>query len=57
VSNKKARCDVVAKEGCCILFFYAIFGTGPAVSMGSELLVAHVKLGQFPLLPAYVVSM
>jgi hypothetical protein len=28
---------------------------GPAVSMRSELLVAHEKLGQFPLLTVYVV--
>jgi hypothetical protein len=28
---------------------------GPAVSMRSELLVAHEKLGQFPLLAVYVV--
>ena len=28
----------------------AIFETGPAVSMRSELLVAHEKLGQLPLL-------
>jgi hypothetical protein len=30
--------------------------TGQAVSMGSELLVAHEKLGQLPLLTVYVVS-
>jgi hypothetical protein len=30
---------------------------GPAVSIGSELLVAHEKLGQFPLLAVYVVLM
>jgi hypothetical protein len=29
---------------------------GPAVSMRSELLVAHEKLRQFPLLTVYVVS-
>ena len=28
---------------------------GPALSMRSELLVAHEKLGQFPLLTVYVV--
>jgi len=28
---------------------------GPAVSMRSELLVAHAKLGQLPLLTVYVV--
>jgi len=33
----------------------AILETGPAVSMGSELLVAHEKLGQLPLLTVYVV--
>ena len=33
----------------------AIFETGPALSMRSELLVAHDKLGQFPLLTVYVV--
>jgi hypothetical protein len=30
----------------------AILETGPAVSMRSELLVAHKKLGQLPLLTA-----
>ena len=34
----------------------AILETGPAVSMKSELLVAHEKLGQLPLLTVYVVS-
>jgi hypothetical protein len=33
----------------------AILETGPAASMGSELLVAHKKLGQLPLLTMYVV--
>jgi hypothetical protein len=33
----------------------AILETGPAVSMRSELLVAHEKLGQLPLLTVYVV--
>ena len=33
----------------------AILETGPAVSMTRELLVAHVKLGQLPLLTVYVV--
>jgi hypothetical protein len=33
----------------------AILETGPAVSMTSELLVAHEKLGQLPLLMVYVV--
>jgi len=33
----------------------AILETGPALSMRSELLVAHEKLGQFPLLAVYVV--
>jgi len=32
-----------------------ILETGPAVSRGSELLVAHEKLGQLPLLTVYVV--
>ena len=32
----------------------AILETGPAVSMRSELLVAHEKLGQLPLLMVYV---
>jgi hypothetical protein len=36
---------------CC----NAILETGPAVSMRSELLVAHEKLGQLPLLMVYVV--
>ena len=36
---------------CC----EAILETGPAVSMRSELLVAHEKLGQLPLLTVYVV--
>ena len=36
---------------CC----YAILETDPAVSMRSELLVAHEKLGQLPLLTVYVV--
>jgi len=31
--------------------------TGPAASMRSELLVAHEKLGQLPLLTVYVVPM
>jgi hypothetical protein len=31
--------------------------TGPAVTMRSELLVAHEKLGQVPLLTVYVVPM
>ena len=35
----------------------AILETGPTVSMKSELLVAHEKLGQLPLLTAYVVPM
>ena len=34
----------------------AILETGPAVSVRSELLVAHEKLGQLPLLTVYVVS-
>jgi len=29
--------------------------TGPTISMRSELLVAHAKLGQLPLLKVYVV--
>jgi len=33
----------------------AILETGPAVSMRSEVLVAHEKLGQLPLLTVYVV--
>jgi len=33
----------------------AILETGPAVSMRSEMLVAHEKLGQLPLLTVYVV--
>ena len=33
----------------------AVLETGPAVSMRSELLVAHEKLGQLPLLTVYVV--
>jgi hypothetical protein len=33
----------------------AILGTGPAVSMRSQLLVRHEKLGQLPLLTVYVV--
>jgi len=33
----------------------AILETGPAVSMRSELLVAHEKLGRLPLLTVYVV--
>ena len=33
----------------------AILETGPAVSMRSELMVAHEKLGQLPLLTVYVV--
>jgi hypothetical protein len=33
----------------------AILETDPAVSMRSELLVAHEKLGQLPLLTVYVV--
>jgi hypothetical protein len=33
----------------------AILETGPAVSMRSELLVAHEKLGQFSLLAVYTV--
>ena len=33
----------------------AILETGPAVSMRSDLLVAHEKLGQLPLLTVYVV--
>jgi len=33
-----------------------ILETGPAVSMRSELLVAHEKLGQMALLTVYVVS-
>ena len=33
----------------------AILESGPAVSMRSELLVAHEKLGQLPLLTVYVV--
>ena len=36
---------------CC----YTILETGPAVSMRSELLVAHGKLGELPLLKVYVV--
>ena len=32
-----------------------IMETGPAVSMRSELLVAHEKLGQLPLLTVYLV--
>jgi hypothetical protein len=39
--NAFSRCD-------------AILETGPAVSMRSELLVAHEKLGQLPLLTVYV---
>jgi hypothetical protein len=33
----------------------ATLETGPAVSMRGELLVAHEKLGQLPLLTVYVV--
>jgi hypothetical protein len=33
----------------------AILETGPAVSMRSELLVVHEKLGQLPVLTVYVV--
>jgi hypothetical protein len=33
----------------------AILETGPAVSMRSELLVEHEKLGQLPLLTVHVV--
>ena len=33
----------------------AILETGPALSMRSELLAEHEKLGQFPLLTVYVV--
>ena len=35
----------------------AILETGPAASMRSELLVAHERLGQLPLLTVYVVPM
>jgi hypothetical protein len=34
----------------------AVLLGNPAVSMRSELLVVHDKLGQFPLLTVYVVS-
>jgi len=35
----------------------AILETGPAVSIRSELLVAHTKLGQLPPLTVYVVPL
>ena len=58
----RARCTVIthldtSKRStqkafpCCD----TILETGPAVSMRSELLVAHEKLGQLPLLTVYVV--
>jgi len=49
----------VAKgEGGCLLFLRRHLGNwphGPAVSMRSELLVAHEKFGQLLLLTVYVV--
>ena len=59
---RKSRCTVITDLdtskrstqkafSCCD----AILETGPAVSMRSELLVAHEKLGQLPLLTVYVV--
>jgi hypothetical protein len=46
-STQKAysRCEVHLGNWSC----------GPAVSMRSELLLAHEKLGQFPLLTVYAV--
>ena len=59
---QNSRCTVItdldtSKRGtqkvfsCCD----AILETGPAVCMRSELLVAHEKLGQLPLLTVYIV--
>ena len=57
-----SRCTVItdldtSKRSTQKAFTYcdAILETGPAVSMKSELLVAHEKLGQLPLLMVYVV--
>jgi len=41
--------------GCLLLQHLGNWPRGPAVSMRSELLVAHEKLGQLPLLTVYVV--
>ena len=62
-SARNSRCTVITdldtskrstqkSFSCCD----AILETGPAVSMRSELLVAHEKLGQLPLLTVYVVT-
>ena len=59
----RACCTVIANPdtsqrstqkafSCC----YTILETGPAVSMRSELLVAHEKLGQLQLLKVHIVS-
>ena len=59
---RNSRCTVITdldalKQSTQKAFFCcdAIFKTGPAVSMRSELLVAHEKLGQLLLLTVYVV--
>ena len=58
----RARCTVItdvdtSKRSTQKAFscWDAMLETGPAVSMRSELLVAHEKLGQLPLLTVYVV--
>ncbi len=46
----------IARTSCANLNSVSL-ARGPAVSMRSELLVAHAKLGQLPLLTVYVLPM